>query len=85
MHLRTIRRSLSTASLTQDQIVIAVVSVLTLLLVANVKHQEAPAARLGLRDQALPIKDSEQEEASIKEAMCRAPRAEEFQLTWSIV
>ena len=61
------------------------VFVLTLLLVANVKHQEAPAARLELRDQPLPIKDSELEEASIKEAMRRAPRAEEFQLTWSIV
>lgn len=82
---KTIRRSLSTASLTQDQIVIAVVFVLTLQLVANVKHQGVPAARQGLRDQALPVKDSVQAVASIKEAMHRAPRAEEFQLTWSIV
>ena len=84
-YLRTIRRSLSTASLTLGHSEIVVVFELILPLVANVKHQEAPAARQGLKDQVLPGKDSVLVAASIREAMLRVPKEEEFQLTWLIV
>ena len=84
-YLRTIRRSLSTASLTLGHSEIVVVFELILPLVANVKHQEAPAARQGLKDQVLLAKDSVLAAASIREAMLRAPKVEEFQLTWLIV
>ena len=82
---KTIRRSLSTASLTLGHKEIAVVFEQILPLVANVKHQEAPAARQGPKDQVLPAKDSVLAVASIREAMHRAPKVEEFQLTWLIV
>ena len=82
---KTIRRSLSTASLTLGHSETAVVFELILPLVANVKHQEAPAARQGPKEQVLPAKDSVLVAASIREAMLRAPKVEEFQLTWLIV
>ena len=59
--------------------------VLTRPLVESEKHQEVLAARLELKEQVLQAKDSVLAGASIKEVMVRAPKAEVFQLTWSIV
>ena len=84
-YLKTIRRSLSTASLTLGHSEIAVVFEPILPLEANVKHREAPAARQGLKDQVLPAKDFVLAAASIREAMLKAPKVEEFQPTWLIV